>query len=70
MSIELEWITGRKVIDKKLTEIQVDYEKPGTILLQNIPVLSSAKFLHIHIYIEGKLMTYVVFSTDSVELIK
>lgn len=70
MSVELEWKNNKKVLDKKTTEIQIDYEKPGTILLQRIPIVPSAKTLHVHIYFEGKLMTYRAFSIDNMELIK
>ncbi len=70
MNIELEWVNNKGVIDRKTTEVHVDYMNPGTILLQHVPALPSSRFLNVRIFIDGKLMAFLAFSTENMELIK
>ena len=68
--VELKWFNKKTVYKKESIEVSIDIRKPGILTISGLSQIHQAKDIGIEIYIDDKLMSYVIQPLDSSELLK
>jgi hypothetical protein len=70
VTVWLKWFNKKTVYKKESIEVSIDIRKPGILTISGLSKTPQAKDIGIEIYIDDKLMSYVIHPLDSSELLK